>query len=246
LAAAPLGCGHGPSALPPPQVAEKPAPPPRVPADVSAKIRHTGLHQFELDRPLLGLLARPRYLEHRDKLNGQIVFEYYGQKLKLSPERVGDRSVGVRAYTDLDARIARNEVVAREILNVLEQRPEAQAGATLLDKAEHAIDRRLARVKNAQQHSVDPALVRPLLSALHEAVEDLSSLKTWRPPLQGSLPELLGFEDLDVIERVNGHFVRSFGEIFDELSRLGTGAAHIEVELERQGEPVLLSYHIAD
>ena len=242
LAAAPFGCGHGQSPSPPPQV----APLPRVPADVSAKVRRTGLHQFEIDRPLLGLLARPGYLEHRDQLNGQVVFEYYGQRFKLSPEHVGDQWQGVRAYTDLDARIARSQVVARDILTVLGQRPEDHPGATLLDKATHAIDRQLARVKRAQEHSVDPALVSPLLSAAREAIQDLSSLKTWRPPLEGSLPALLGFEELDLIERVNGRFVRSYGEIFDELSKLGTGAAHIEVELERQGEPVLLTYRIVD
>jgi hypothetical protein len=207
-------------------------------------IRRTGLHQFEIDRPLLGLLARPNFLEHREWLNGQVVFHYYGQKLKLSPQKAGDQWQGVQAYVDLDARIARNEVVARDILTVLDARPEAHPGATPLDKATHAIDRQLARVKNAQAHSVDPALVRPLLSAVRQALDALSSLKTWRPPLQGSLPELLGFEDLDLIQRVNGHSVRSFGEICDELSKLGTGAAQIEVELEREGEPVRLTYRI--
>jgi hypothetical protein len=255
-----LGCRHEQAAVPPPSAATvsaplpsvtpNPAPPPASPVEVSEKIRRIDSQHFELDRPLLALLARAALGWHREHLNGQVVFKLYGQTLKLSPERVGDHWEGVRAYLDLDARIARNELVAQHILSALGTRAEDHPGATPMDKAIHAIDEQLARVKADQERKTEPLVVpseiRLRLAAVQKALWIRGSLKTWRPAVDGTLPALLGFEELDVIEEVNGAPVKSFGEIFDALSKLGTRANQIELELERNGEPVQLTYRIVD
>jgi len=93
---------------------------------------------------------------------------------------------------------------------------------------------------------VDPAEIRSRLAALQRALSILESLRSWKPAIDGTLPALLGFEDLDVIEEVNGRPVKSLGEIFDELSKLGTRADQIDVGLEREGAQVQLTYRIVD
>jgi hypothetical protein len=260
VVAASLGCGHEQAAVSPPSdatvpapvrsVAPNPAPAPGLPLEVSEKIRRIDSQRFELDRPLLALLARPVLGWQREHLNGQVVFTLYGRKLKLSPEHVGDHSEGVLAYLDLDARIAHRELMAQHILDALGTRAEDHPGALPMDKAIHAIDEQLARVKADQERQTDPpvalAEVGARLAALQKAISIRQSMKTWRPALDGTLPALLGFEELDVIEEVNGRPVKSLGEIFDELSKLGTRATQIEAELERDGKPVHLTYRIVD
>jgi hypothetical protein len=260
LAAASLGCGHEQAALPPPSVAAAPAPPssvtpnpvppPDLPLEISEKIHRIDSQHFELERPLLALLARSAFGSHRRSLNGQVVFMYYGRKLKFSPEHVGDQWEGVRAYLDLDARIARNRLVAQHILTELGARAEDHPGATLLDQANHAIGEEIARLQADQERTteprMDPAEFRSRLAAAQRANYRLGSLQTWRPALDGTLPALLGFEELDVIEELNGRPVKSFGEIYDELSKLGAHTHQIDVELERNGNPVQLTYRIID
>jgi hypothetical protein len=183
-------------------------------------------------------------------MNGQVVFTYYGRKLKLSPEQVGDNWEGVRAYLDLDARIAHRQRAAQDVLTALDTRAEDHPGATPLDKARHAIDEYLAKIRADQERKTAPRPdaedIRARLAAARRALSILQALDTWQPPLDGTLPALLGFEDLDVIEEVNGRPVKSFGEIVDELSKLGARASQIEVEVQRDGRPVSLTYRIVD
>ena len=256
-----LGCGHEQTPRPPPSVAAAPAPatssaapnpppPPDLPPDISEKIRRIDPQRFELQRPLLALIAKPAAEWHREYMNGQVVFTYYGRKLKLSPEQVGDDWEGVRAYLDLDARIAHRQQAAQDVLTALDTRAEDHPGSTPLDKARHAIDEHLAKIKADQERKTAPRPdaddIRARLAAAKRALSVLQSLHTWQPPLDGTLPALLGFKDLDVIEEVNGRPVKSLGEIVDELSKLGERASQIEVEVERDGRPVLLTYRIVD
>jgi S1-C subfamily serine protease len=84
------------------------------------------------------------------------------------------------------------------------------------------------------------------LATLQNAFTIRESLQTWWPAVDGTLPVLLGFEGLDIIEEVNGRPVRTRGEIFDELSKLGTRATQIEAELARHGKPVHLTCRIVE
>lgn len=106
-----------------------------MPLGISDAIRRIDPRHFEIDRSALALIAKPISESRREYMNGQVVFMFYGRKLKLSPERVGDHWEGVRAYLDLDARIASKQLAAHDILNALGATPEDDPEATPLDEA---------------------------------------------------------------------------------------------------------------
>ena len=225
-----------------PQMAPEPQQPLRVPREVSRMMVRLSPVEFNLDRQLLGLLARPEAKVSRDEVNTQIVFDYYGLRMKLSPEKTGE-TWAAQLYADLDARIERRQQAARAVLIALGAKAEDLEGPASWDQASAALRRAQEPLDAAVARQETGPHFEEQVAAYRRAVGEIQQFSAWKPNIAGTLPGLLGFADLDEIQRVNGTPVRSYAEIYYLLAKLGS-ADRIDVDLIRDNAPVHLTYHI--
>jgi hypothetical protein len=235
-------CRGGNGGDAPPQMAPEPQPPLRVPREVSRMIVRLSSVEFNLDRRLLGLLARPEAKIGRDELNTEIVFDYYGLRMKLSPDKSAE-TWAAQLYADLDARIERRQQAARAVLIALGAKAEELKGPTSWDQARAALHRAEEPLDAAVARQESGPHFEEQVAAYKRAVGEAQQFYAWKPNIAGTLPGLLGFADLDRIQSVNGTPVRSYAEIYYILAKLGS-ADHIDVDLIREDAPVHLTYHI--
>lgn len=211
-----------------------------VPPEVAVGIKRLTDVTFVLDRDLLSLSGAACRRLDRAEINKSLTGRLYGLSVKWSPEARDNHWIGMRIYLDLDARVAGRRTAADHVLQVLGVDPATVGGTSISSKAELAIRRSLEQSSHSDAGFKE---LRARIDVIERSIDELRAAENWKASADGSLPTLLGFEDLDLIQQVNGVDIHDLVGGCDVLAELDT-EDQIDVRLLRDDRPLLLTYQL--